>query len=132
MSVIRRASTAGRGAPISFGLSLGSAGATSSLRASVFMSAMLTYLTPIVRAGKPILASRLRPATLYTGVHCGGARRARAGCGRQGLPTTTRTRRLRRKNGMVDTAPYDDRDGFIWFDGKLVPWREANVHLLTH
>ncbi|TCM87584.1 branched-chain amino acid aminotransferase [Rhodovulum steppense] len=27
---------------------------------------------------------------------------------------------------------YDDRDGFIWMDGKLVPWREANVHLLTH
>ena len=33
---------------------------------------------------------------------------------------------------MVDTAPYHDRDGFIWFDGKLVPWREANVHVLTH
>jgi len=27
---------------------------------------------------------------------------------------------------------YDDRDGFIWMDGKLVPWREANVHVLTH
>ena len=27
---------------------------------------------------------------------------------------------------------YDDRDGQIWMDGKLVPWREANVHLLTH
>ncbi len=27
---------------------------------------------------------------------------------------------------------YDDRDGKIWLDGKLVPWREANVHLLTH
>ncbi|MEO0912090.1 MAG: branched-chain amino acid aminotransferase [Pseudomonadota bacterium] len=27
---------------------------------------------------------------------------------------------------------YDDRDGTIWLDGKLVPWREANVHLLTH
>ncbi|SIO48777.1 branched chain amino acid aminotransferase apoenzyme [Rhodovulum sp. ES.010] len=27
---------------------------------------------------------------------------------------------------------YDDRDGFIWMDGKLVPWREANVHILTH
>jgi len=26
----------------------------------------------------------------------------------------------------------DDRDGFIWFDGQLVPWREANVHVLTH
>ncbi|WP_188634920.1 branched-chain amino acid transaminase [Halopseudomonas pertucinogena] len=25
-----------------------------------------------------------------------------------------------------------DRDGVIWFDGKMVPWREANVHVLTH
>jgi branched-chain amino acid aminotransferase len=28
--------------------------------------------------------------------------------------------------------PYDDRDGQIWFDGKLVPWRDAKVHFLTH
>jgi len=28
--------------------------------------------------------------------------------------------------------PMDDRDGFIWFDGKLVPWREAKIHVLTH
>ena len=27
---------------------------------------------------------------------------------------------------------YDDRDGKIWMDGKLVEWRAANVHLLTH
>jgi branched-chain amino acid aminotransferase len=27
---------------------------------------------------------------------------------------------------------YDDRDGTIWMDGKLVDWRAANVHLLTH
>lgn len=27
---------------------------------------------------------------------------------------------------------FDDRDGFIWLDGKLVPWRDANVHMLTH
>jgi branched-chain amino acid aminotransferase len=33
---------------------------------------------------------------------------------------------------MVDTAAYHDRDGFIWLDGKLGPWREANVHVLTH
>ena len=26
----------------------------------------------------------------------------------------------------------DDRDGFIWFDGKLVPWRESRMHVLTH
>jgi len=25
-----------------------------------------------------------------------------------------------------------DRDGVIWFDGKMVPWREAQVHVLTH
>ena len=25
-----------------------------------------------------------------------------------------------------------DRDGFIWSDGKLIPWREANIHVLTH
>ena len=25
-----------------------------------------------------------------------------------------------------------DRDGVIWLDGKLVPWREARVHVLTH
>ena len=33
---------------------------------------------------------------------------------------------------MSDERSYDDRDGWIWFDGKLVPWREANVHVLTH
>lgn len=25
-----------------------------------------------------------------------------------------------------------DRDGFIWFDGRLVPWREVQTHVLTH
>jgi len=29
-------------------------------------------------------------------------------------------------------VPYDDRDGWIWFDGTFVPWREAKVHVLTH
>ncbi len=33
---------------------------------------------------------------------------------------------------MVDQRTYDDRDGWIWLDGRLVPWREANVHVLTH
>jgi len=26
----------------------------------------------------------------------------------------------------------DDRDGWIWYDGKLVPWRDATTHVLTH
>ena len=25
-----------------------------------------------------------------------------------------------------------DRDGFIWYDGEMVPWREATTHVLTH
>lgn len=29
-------------------------------------------------------------------------------------------------------VPFDDRDGFIWLDGKLIPWREAKIHVLTH
>ena len=29
-------------------------------------------------------------------------------------------------------ATFDDRDGWIWFDGELVPWRDAKVHVLTH
>ena len=33
---------------------------------------------------------------------------------------------------MAEQRNFDDRDGWIWFDGKLVPWREANVHVLTH
>ena len=27
---------------------------------------------------------------------------------------------------------FDDRDGVIWFDGEMVPWRDAKVHVLTH
>ena len=29
-------------------------------------------------------------------------------------------------------VPFDDRDGQIWFDGVMVPWREARLHVLSH
>jgi branched-chain amino acid aminotransferase len=29
-------------------------------------------------------------------------------------------------------VPYDQRDGFIWLNGELVPWGDARVHVLTH
>ena len=29
-------------------------------------------------------------------------------------------------------VPFDDRDGWIWWDGKLVPWRDARLHVLSH
>ena len=32
----------------------------------------------------------------------------------------------------MSLIPFDDRDGFIWMDGKMVPWRDAKVHVLTH
>ena len=28
--------------------------------------------------------------------------------------------------------PFDDHDGFIWYDGRLVPWRDAELHVLAH
>ena len=32
---------------------------------------------------------------------------------------------------MAD-IPFDKRDGFIWFNGELLPWADAKVHVLTH
>lgn len=33
---------------------------------------------------------------------------------------------------MTFNQPFDDRPGRIWFDGALVPWKDATVHVLTH
>lgn len=33
---------------------------------------------------------------------------------------------------MANVIPFDQRDGSIWHDGKLVPWRSAQTHVLTH
>ncbi len=32
----------------------------------------------------------------------------------------------------MELIPFDDRDGFIWMNGAMLPWREAKVHVLTH
>src|SRR3546814_2516784 len=32
----------------------------------------------------------------------------------------------------MSVLPFDDRDGVIWYDGTLVPWREAKLHVLSH
>lgn len=32
----------------------------------------------------------------------------------------------------MTTPSFDDRDGYIWMDGKMLPWREAKIHYLTH
>ncbi len=28
--------------------------------------------------------------------------------------------------------PFDQRDGVIWFNGQIVPWKDAKIHVLTH
>jgi branched-chain amino acid aminotransferase len=33
---------------------------------------------------------------------------------------------------FMATVPYDQREGFIWLNGQLVPWGDASVHVLTH
>ncbi len=33
---------------------------------------------------------------------------------------------------MAALLPFDDRDGSIWLDGKLIPWRDAKLHVLSH
>jgi branched-chain amino acid aminotransferase len=33
---------------------------------------------------------------------------------------------------MMALIPFDDRDGYIWMNGEIIPWREAKVHVLTH
>jgi branched-chain amino acid aminotransferase len=32
----------------------------------------------------------------------------------------------------MSTIPFDQRDGFIWMDGDMVPWKEAKLHVLSH
>ena len=32
----------------------------------------------------------------------------------------------------MSVAPFDQRDGWIWLDGALVPWKDATLHVLSH
>ncbi|WP_293858764.1 branched-chain amino acid aminotransferase [uncultured Alsobacter sp.] len=32
----------------------------------------------------------------------------------------------------MSVIPFDRREGYIWFDGQIVPWTDAKVHVLTH
>lgn len=41
-------------------------------------------------------------------------------------------RRVRVNGETTMAGAYDDRDGHIWMDGAMVPWRDAKVHVLTH
>ncbi|MFN7038730.1 MAG: branched-chain amino acid aminotransferase [Alphaproteobacteria bacterium] len=32
----------------------------------------------------------------------------------------------------MQIVPFDKRDGFIWFNGKIIPWQDATIHILNH
>jgi len=32
----------------------------------------------------------------------------------------------------MTTEPYDQRDGYIWYNGEMVPWGDAKLHVLSH
>ncbi len=32
----------------------------------------------------------------------------------------------------MSAPPFDQRDGWIWYDGQLVPWKDAKLHVLSH
>jgi branched-chain amino acid aminotransferase len=32
----------------------------------------------------------------------------------------------------MSIIPFDQRDGHIWMNGKVIPWKDAHVHVLTH
>lgn len=36
------------------------------------------------------------------------------------------------KDSFMESTAFDDRDGLIWFNSEMVPWRDASVHVLTH
>ncbi len=33
---------------------------------------------------------------------------------------------------MTDIIPFDKRDGFIWYNGEFVDWKDAKIHVLNH
>jgi branched-chain amino acid aminotransferase len=32
----------------------------------------------------------------------------------------------------MSATPFDQRDGWIWYDGQIVPWKDAQLHVLSH
>lgn len=32
----------------------------------------------------------------------------------------------------MSLMPFDDRDGYIWYNGEILPWRDAKLHVLSH
>jgi branched-chain amino acid aminotransferase len=46
--------------------------------------------------------------------------------------TTPVARRSTAKEKTMSATPFDQRDGWIWYDGQIVPWKDAQLHVLSH
>jgi hypothetical protein len=51
---------------------------------------------------------------------------------RDTVPPTDETTNETRRNAPMALVPFDDRDGWIWYDGEFVAWRDAKLHVLSH
>src|SRR6516162_10159917 len=83
-------------------------------RPGKFMSAILTYFALLI--------------TPETATESVGARRKKSGLGPIGAAEPPPAA----PGGNAMDKPYDRLDGVIWYDGKVVPWGEANLHVLSH
>jgi branched-chain amino acid aminotransferase len=48
------------------------------------------------------------------------------------LPGSRKKAGFARGGKLMAIVPYDQREGFIWLNGQLIPWGDAKVHVLTH
>src|SRR6478752_6060003 len=78
------------------------------------------------------------PASTPTSTRSGAESSARCGSTCSASRGANGTRR-RAGTAKISVLPQGDaamsmadRDGWIWYDGKMVPWRDATTHVLTH
>src|SRR4051812_37479367 len=108
------------------------------------MSAMLTYFCLIVTPKHAFTkgsCSETSGAIVSRSAKRRGAKRAkhypRLGRRRKtrrvsGWKRENGRRRVALRSNAMASQSYDKIDGVIWYDGKLVKWADANVHILTH
>src|SRR5690606_16147946 len=49
-----------------------------------------------------------------------------------GAPLAHNFTRLNDREKKMATVPMDQREGWIWYNGEMVPWKDATIHVLTH
>src|SRR5258706_1404213 len=89
----------------------------------MFRSVILTYLGQIVSREPATTKGSLRTDCTH------GARALMGGPKHTGCRSATQ--KYKDRIAMAE-KPYDRLEGVIWYDGKLVPWGEATLHVLSH